>query len=234
MSFRNISENQNIYKLGGAAAILGSLLGMVGNLIHPSITGHAAEGVAHIIADSVYWIPIHATIVFGLVFMLAGLYAITTSIKGGLAGAFARFGNLAAISGITVGVILVTLDGLAAKHLADAWAAAPDNEKLIALLVVHSEEVFNFAIASLFNILFAGVTYLLIGIAVTLSTVYPRWLGFVAIICGIGSIIAGGIQAYAGESTGVTRILTIIFPTVITLWTALLGGILYRKAQLLD
>lgn len=227
------TENKWIFTLGGLAAILGSLLGMIGNLVHPSTTGHTAGSVAHIIAQSTSWTPIHLTIVVGLILMLGGLFGITQSIKGGLAGAFARFGYGAAIAGITVGVLLVTLDGLAAKHLADAWASAPTSEKTMALLLVNSEEIFNFAIASLFNILFAGVTYILLGLAVWLSRIYPRWLGWVAIICGIGSIIAGGIQAATGESTDTTRILTIIFPTIITLWTALMGILLYRKSDIL-
>ena len=47
---------------------------------------------------------------------------------------------------------------------------------------------------------------------------------------GIGSLVAGLVQAYAGESTTVTRILTIIFPTVITLWLVEMGVLVLRKA----
>jgi hypothetical protein len=61
--------------------------------------------------------------------------------------------------------------------------------------------------------------------------VYPRWLGWVVVIAGVGSIIVGSIQAYVGESTSVTRILTIIFPTVITLWLATMGVLLLRRVS---
>jgi hypothetical protein len=51
------------------------------------------------------------------------------------------------------------------------------------------------------------------------------------VVAGLGSVAVGLVQAYVGESTGVTRILTIIFPTVITLWLAVMGVLLLRKVS---
>jgi hypothetical protein len=59
-------------------------------------------------------------------------------------------------------------------------------------------------------------------------------LGWVVVVAGGGSVVVGLVQAYVGESTGVTRILTIIFPTVITLWLALMGALLLRRATSLE
>ena len=52
--------------------------------------------------------------------------------------------------------MLVIVDGVAAKHLAEAWAEAPLAEAATALRVVLGEETINFAQAALFNILYAG------------------------------------------------------------------------------
>jgi hypothetical protein len=38
-------------------------------------------------------------------------------------------GSVAAVAGVTVGVVLVTVDGVAAKHLADAWEAVPPKKQ---------------------------------------------------------------------------------------------------------
>jgi hypothetical protein len=46
---------------------------------------------------------------------------------------------------------------------------------------------------------------------------------------GLGSIGAGLIQASAGESTDASKILTIIGPTVITLWLLVMGVLLLRN-----
>jgi hypothetical protein len=223
-----------VLRIGSAAGIVGALLGMVGNLIHPATPTDDPEGVARTIADSELWVADHLAIVLGLILMLGGLVAIAHSIQGGLPGALARLGSVAAVAGITVGLILVTLDGLAAKQIAEAWTTAPPEEQAAALRLVQAEETINFALAALFNILFAGVTFILYGLAVAWSRVYPRWLGWVVMVAGLGSVVAGLVQAYAGESTTVTRVLTIVFPTVITLWLVQICVLLFRQAPALE
>lgn len=220
-------------KLGALMGVIGALLGMAGNLMHPVTPAGDPEGVARVIAGSEAWIAVHLVIVVGLILMLGGLVAIGRSlqIEDGVPAALARLGEVTAVAGITVGLILVTLDGLAAKHLADAWAHAPAAERTIALRLVTSEETFNFALAALFNILFAGATFILFGVATAKSRAFPGWLGWLVVIPGIGSAIVGLVQAYAGESTDLTRSLTIVFPTVITLWLATMGIVLMAQVK---
>jgi hypothetical protein len=221
-------EKYWLLKIGGWAAIVGSLLGMVGNLVHPVTPMHDQEGVAHVIADAAMWVPIHVAIVLGIALMLLGLVAVRSSIQGGIAGALSRFGLVAAISGVTIGLVLVHLDGVGAYQLAQEWAESSTGERSIALGLVHVNETMNFALASLFNLVFAGLTFILFGLAVLLSGVYPRWLGWPAFGAGILSIAAGLAQAAAGEPTEASRILTIIGPTVITLWLLIMGVLVLR------
>jgi hypothetical protein len=130
-----------------------------------------------------------------------------------------------------MGLLTVVLDGVAAKQLADQWAATSPAQQPIALAMVTVNEMMNFAIAGLFNMSFAGVPYILFGLAVALGTTYPRWLGWVATAAGIGSIGAGLIQAFTGEPTMVSLVLTIIGPTVIAAWTFVMGILLGRWAM---
>lgn len=220
-----------IYTIGGIGAIVGSLMGMVGNLIHPPTPLDDPEGVARVIAESDAWTAIHLVIVFGIVLMLGGLVALYNSIRGGVAGALARFGLAAAVVGIAIGVVLVILDGVAAKQLADEWAAAPTEEQAVALRIVLANETINFALASSFNIVFAGATFIFFGLAVAFSGAYPRWLGWVVVVAGIVSVGAGLIQASTGEPTVASFVLTIIGPTVITLWLLAIGVLLVRRAR---
>jgi hypothetical protein len=223
-------EEESIFRIGAVAGIVGSLLAMVGNILHPATPIGDPEGVAQTIAQSERWVLVHLVIVVGLILMLGGLVAISRSIEGGVAGALAQLGYVAAVAGVTVGVILVIVDGVAAKHLAEVWGAAPPDQAAAALRVVVAEEAINFAIAALFNILFAGVTFILLGLAVAWGGEYPVWLGWVAAVAGIGSVPVGLVQAYTGESIGFTRIATIIFPTIITLWVVVMSALLWRKA----
>jgi hypothetical protein len=223
-------EQRGIFRIGAVAGIVGALLAMVGNLLHPATPIGDPEGVARTIAQSERWVLVHLVIVVGLILMLGALVALSRSIEGGLAGALAQLGSVAAVAGVSVGVILVIVDGVAAKHLADAWEAAPPEEAAAALRVVLAEEAINFALAALFNILFAGVTFILLGLAVAWSGEYPGWLGWVVVIAGVGSVPVGLVQAYTGESIGFTRTATIIFPTIIILWVVGMSVLLLRKA----
>jgi len=224
-------EEGSIFRIGSVAGIIGSLLAMVGNLLHPATPIGDPEGVARTIAESERWVLVHLVIVVGLILMLAGLVTISRSIQGGVAGTLAQLGFVAAVAGVTVGVVLVIVDGVAAKHLADAWEAAPPEEAAAALRVVLAEEAINFALAALFNILFAGITFIMLGFAVAWSGEYPGWLGWVVVVAGVGSVLVGLVQAYTGESIGFTRIATIIFPTIITLWVAGISVLVWQKAS---
>jgi hypothetical protein len=225
------AEDVRVFRIGGVAAIVGSLLGMVGNLIHPATPIGDAEGTARVIAASELWVPIHLAIVLGLVLMLGGLVALRHSIRGGLAGALARFGSVAALAGAVIGVVLVILDGVAARQLAQEWAGVSPEHRELTLALVQTNETINFALASLFNLVFAAATFILFGLAVAVGNAYPRWLGWVAVGAGVLSVGAGTIQASIGEPTDASRVLTIIGPTVITLWLLVMGMLLLRQAR---
>jgi hypothetical protein len=231
-----ISTQGWVLRIGSAAGIAGALLGMVGNLAHPGTPAPSddPDGLARTVAGSGSWVPDHLVILLGLLLMLGGLVAIARSIGDGLPGALARLASLAAVGGATVGLVLLSIDGVAAKHLAEGWAVAPPAERVAALHALLAEEAINFALGTLFYILFAGVTFVLLGLAVAWSRVYPRWLGWTAVAAGAGSVAVGLVQAQVGETDTVTRIPSIIFPTVITLWLAWMGVLLLRRARALQ
>jgi len=220
-----------LLRIGSVAAILGSLCAGVGNLLHPVTPRDDPEGVARVIAESSAWTLIHVVIVIGIILMLGGIVAIRYSIEGGPAEAFARLGAYAATIGATVGVMTLILDGVAAKQLADTWAAAPESGRAIALSAVSANENVNFALAGLFNFSFAGVPFVLMGLAVGRSGTYPPWLGWVGALAGVGSIGASMVQAFTGKPTTASLVLTIIGPTVISLWLLVLGVLLGRTAR---
>src|SRR5918996_1010483 len=227
LAMREMSnEDFRVFRIGWMAAIVGSLLGLVGNLMHPVTPIGNPEGVARVIAESGIWVPVHLAIVLGIVLMLGGLVALRHSIRDGLAGALARFALIAAVAGAAIGLVLVILDGVAARQLAEEWAAAAPGRRELALGLVQANETINFALASLFNVVFAAATFILFGLAVAVGDAYPRWLGWVAIGAGVLSVGAGAIQASIGEPTDATRVLTIIGPTVITLWLLVMGMLL--------
>lgn len=121
-------------------------------------------------------------------------------------------------------------DGIAAKALAVAWANAPAAEKSAAFAAAFAIEQFNFGLFSIFIVVYFGVTVLLYGLAVSTSAVYPKVLGWVAILDGLGAALTGLVQAYNGPSVLVTNVLFPIFSVIATLWVVAMGVLLWQRA----
>lgn len=224
-------ESYWLMRLGAGAAVLGGLLAGVGNVLHPVTPRDNELGVADVIAQSGHWTAVHMAIVVGVILMLGGLLGVRHSIpRDGLTGALTRLGMYAAIVGATIGLVLLILDGVAAKQLADQWAAAPDPYKPVALGLVSANETTNFALGGLFNLSFAGVPFVLFGLAVANTRTYPQWFGWVAVVAGVASIGGGMYQAFTGVPTMTSLVLTIIGPTVITLWLVVMGVLVWRRS----
>jgi hypothetical protein len=226
------SDKRWVFMIGGSSAAAGAILGLVGNLIHPATSGpgHPAE-TARVVAGSDIWIPLHITLLVSFILILGGLVAIHDSITGGLPGALARFGLSAAVVGTAGGVVLLSLDGFAAKHLADSWLSAPPELRPAALASFRAEDSINFALLSPLNLVFAGFTFVLFGLAAAFSHDYPPWLGWAAVTGGVGGALSGVVQAYIGEPSTITTALGIAAPSVITLWLLTMGIILVRKGR---
>jgi hypothetical protein len=125
----------------------------------------------------------------------------------------------------------------AAKHLAESWAAAAASAAggptaLTALAAFQAEDAINFALLSPLNLVFAGFTFMLYGLATAVSQAYPRWLGWMAVAGGrwrCCGAVSGVVQAYLGEPSGLTKALGITAPTIITLWLLIMGILLLRR-----
>ena len=223
------SEDWWLVRIGGVAAILGALLAGIGNLIHPVTPRDDDAGVAQIMADTDAWTLIHLVIIAGTIGMLMGMVGVRSALpRDGFVGAMTRYGVLAGAIGTVLGILTVILDGVAAKQLADAWAAMPADQQVVGLRLVATNETQNFAIAGMFNLTFAGLPFLAFGLAVAASHVFPRWLGWLAFAAGAGSVAAGLVQALTGRPTVASLILTIIGPTVIALWMLVVGVLMVR------
>jgi hypothetical protein len=233
MSVSDTSIGQRwAYRIGGGSAVAGAIIGLVGNLAHPVTAGpDDPQATARVVAASQIWVPLHLALLVAFVLMLGGLIAIHDSIGGGVAAALARFGLASAIVGTTVGVVLIALDGFAAKHLAESWLSAPPHLRASAIGSFRAEDSINFALLSPLNLVFAGLTFTLYGLAVAFSYAYPRWLGWTAAVGGAGGAISGVIQSYIGKPVGITTALGIAAPTMITLWLFSMGILLFRKGR---
>lgn len=224
-------SERSMFRIGSVSAIVGSILALVVNILHPrSATLKNPEAFLRMIAESTIWIGDHVGIIFAVLLITGGLVAISRSIAEEPGAAWARLGFAGALVSTAILCVLMATDGITVKVLADAWAKAPAAEKSAAFSVAHALAQINVAVFSVWVIEFFGVTIILYGLAVSTSSAYPKWLGWVAVLAGIGSALIGLNQAYRGPSTLVTNVLFPIFSIIITIWVLVMGILLWRKA----
>ncbi len=222
---------RKLLRIGAVSAIVGAILAIVFNILHPRNLGPPdMEALLRMIADSTIWVGDHIGIIIVILLFLGGLTALYRSITGEPGAAWARLGFVAVLLSSTLGVITFAIDGLAMKEVAAAWANAPAAEKAVTFLVAAGLEHVSFSLFSIWIFAFWGVTFILYGLAVALSDVYPRWLGWVALVVGTGGALVGLVQALQGPSVLVTTVLFVAVSILLTLWVLVMGVLMWRRA----
>jgi len=222
---------RSILRIGSVSAIVGSVLGLVVNLLHPrSASLEHPEAFLQMIAGSNIWVGDHVGILFAVLLVTGGLIAVERSIAGEPGNAWARLGFAGSLVSAGILSVLMATDGITIKVLARAWASAPEAEKAAAFRAAHALALVDFAVFSVWTVVFFGVTIFLYGLALLTSAVYPKWLGWVAVLASIGSALVGLNLAYRGPSVLAANVLFPIFSIVITLWVLVMGVLLWRKA----
>lgn len=224
------TSERHLFRTGGAAAIAGAVLALVGNILHPRTSEFGnPEPFLRLIAASPIWVVDHLVLIVAILLSAGGLVAVARSIRTERGAAWAWLALAAAIIGTAVGVVLVASDGLVSKAMATTWVNAPEAEKAAAFHAALAVEHFNFALFSIFIFVFFGLTIFIFGIATLASAVYSAWLGWVAVLDGAASMVVGLVQAVQGPSALVTNVLFVIFSIVGTLWVLAMGLQLWRR-----
>lgn len=135
-----------------------------------------------------------------------------------------------AVVGTDVHVVFFSLDGYALKRTADAWAAADGAQQAdllqagqLVLLLQNSQ--FVSAIT-----LMLGLPIALFGLAVARSQIHPAWLGWIAVLAGVGAMVSGMTRFVGLDELVPDPVLFPAFALPASLWIAALGVSLWRSA----
>jgi hypothetical protein len=161
--------------------------------------------------------------------LLALFYTITTnSESAGAGGGVARFGLAAAVLTAASLTMLQAVEGVALKWAVDEWAGAPAAEQEVAAFAAaEALRWTEYSLQSYSNILL-GLTLILYGLAITLGTVYPRWLGWVAAGSGVAWIVHGLMVPYIGLFNSIPRLVALVLMAV---WAFIMGYLMWREGS---
>ncbi len=225
-------QERTLLRIGAVSLIVGFVLTIVHAALlvvdAPLSDPGDTEVILQSIVDSSIWAGVHILTLVPFLLGVGGLLALYRSITVEPGAALAPQGFAAAQRGAAfLSVSVAIFGGGAMKELADAWAAAADKE--VPFAVAEATVLVSFAIGSWGSLVFYGVAPILYGLAIALTGFYPKWLGWVAVVGGVGIALTEIIQFSQGVSQVTSNVWT-AFLLVIMLWLPVMGVLMWRKA----
>lgn len=208
---------------------------VVFNAVHPRASAASLNDTTEllrIVSASDGWRVVHFA---SVVATLVGAVAIVAILWSMVHHGSKRWPLIALVSLVlTTPVLLLSvgLDGFAIKSIADRWAhsAGADREMLVtAATALRSVDV---AVLDVVMVGHFGLTAILLGIASGTTTLYGRWLSFVAIAGGVMGVVCGALQALSGRLTTLSYLVLLSASLALfTVWLVLASYVLWRRAD---
>ncbi len=185
-----------LLRIGAVSIILGVIISGVFGSFHGGHQPHDLVVTLPQYATNANWIVVHLGQFLGQLLVVGGLVGLYRSITLGPGAALAQLGFVAAVVAISVYAANQAGDGIAIKFVAEEWVTAPAEEKEVAFRVAEAVRHIEIGLTSL-TVLILGVAY---GVAIELSRVYPRWLGWLTVLGGVLWVVVSIFYAYRGFS----------------------------------
>src|SRR5215210_3610236 len=216
-------------RLGAVALPLGIIVILVAQIFHPG-REHPMDFPAVFMeyAQSSIWTAVHLGEYFGFLLLLGGLVALyySVSAKPGVGAGLAPFGLAAAVTAAASFTVLQAVDGVALKRAVDTWASAPAPQKTAAFAAAEAIRWTEIAMNS-FSFFLAGLTLFLFGLAIALGSVYPRWVGVIAAVCGAAFMYNGVVVvAYEGFVPSIIKLVGLL---LLAVWAFIMAFLMWRN-----
>ncbi len=234
MQLTNTKEviDRPLLKVGGAMAIVGSLMGSIGNILHPRSTeyyGDAAAWLNHNVHSDI-WFPSHVLILVGMIIWVSGFVALAKSFRGTRGEGIASLGLANALVGSALMIVTMAIDGLVVPQLDGIWqiTAAPSPDAVLAGSIMYYT---IFSMLYVFMMTLFGLTPLFFGSAMLLSKTYPSWLGWSGVVIGAGTILTAVVSMLGVATEFLDANIWPIFAGSFGVWVIIFGVMLWRRAK---
>ena len=218
---------QSVLRVGAFCAIVGALLALLLNVVHPDMPFGMNE-TRVIIASRADWRTIHFGIIISALLLTYAFTALTISLTPKSPFGFQWFGIVTTVVAAAVVMVAIGVDGFADKTLSDLWSHStsagrpPLRAAGYAIYLVHEGLFYIWAG------LFFGVAYVFYGAALAQSEMYPKLFGQIGTIIGGAEALIGAAQ-YLVLNDALEVALRVVLLAA-TLWLFVLGALMWRNA----
>jgi hypothetical protein len=202
----------------GVLILIGAITNTIISRFHPSEqdpNNHPAVFAEY--AASTDWIWVHYAQFAAVMLLLAGFVGLHRAlVAGDSPRSVDQLAFVATIMSAAALTVLQAVDGVALKHAVDAWAAATGPEQIARFGDAETMRWLEWGVNSFFYSL-VGLMVGLFGLAIVTRTVVPRWLGWSAVLCGLGLIINAvpvGFRCFAATPAGMVAVLLLVLTAV--------------------
>jgi Domain of unknown function (DUF4386) len=224
-----IVKGDAFQKLGSAGLIIGAILMVIGGLLMPyaaKLTSNVQEMLKPLGENEFRAQVSSLLMIMGIWAIMIGATGVYRSITASGA-AWARLGFYFIIVGTAVWTVTLSQDVATASAAAN-WLAASAAGKEAAYSALAAVNAVNRGLYPM-TIIVYWLSYTFLGIAMVLSNVYPRWLGWVGLILANTVVAVGIIQTFTARSTTFTLVFAVL-SLLTTLWVLVVGIWIARKA----
>jgi len=188
-------------RLSGALLLVGLVVNAIQRpLLHPTGAEDDHEAIFTEYAARDVWEFTHFAELILVLMALAGLLVLCRALRPGTPY-LALLAAGATIATAAAWTVLQGVDGITLKQTVDAWAAASGPEEATAFANAETVRWTEWGLQSYFRLLL-GAAFLLVGAALVIGRLAPRWLGALALLAGVLSAAIGFTVGYEGLEGG--------------------------------
>jgi hypothetical protein len=196
-------SDRALLRMAAVAIPIGVVVQILMETLHPSNADPNDSAAAfQEYAASNTWTIVHIGQFFAALLVALALVTLAQSLtrQGGVAGALAVIGGVTAILVAAIFAVQMAVDGVALKATIDTWANATQaGDKASAYQVAEGMRALEKGLSGFFHLV-NGTTLLVLGLAIAFGRSYPRWLGWVGAVSGLGFLAGGIVAAHTGFS----------------------------------
>jgi hypothetical protein len=197
------TSGRALLRFAAVAIPVGLVLQILMEALHPSKADPNNSAAAfQEYGGSETWTIVHIGQFFAALLVVLALVALARALsrEGGVTGALAVIGGATAVLVAAIFAVQMAVDGVALKATIDTWINATQAaDKASAYQVAEGIRAIEKGLSGFFH-LANGTTLLVLGLAIAFGRSYPRWLGWVGAVSGLGFLAGGVVAAYTGFS----------------------------------
>jgi hypothetical protein len=219
-------ESAEFRRLGAKAGVVGAVLTLVAGAIHPkgsSDVGTVSEWMTRA-GNSEVWIADHLALLVAAVLLLPASVAIAHSFPEGASRSWAHAAWITNVIATAVAVVTFLFDGAVVKNVAELWQQRPDDVATQGAAILATKTGFILVAGLQLTV---GMAVLLFAVAGLRTQTHPRWLGALALLGAITSLVPGAVHYLVGSSTW-TANLVYVSSAAVAIWFLLMSLRLWR------